>query len=395
MPVPLTGSLQSSIWFSVAVLFIATGAYLLFIRSLPKQPAAHQRCALRLFSWLFLVEFLAYLAYCLRFVDLLLASVMLNHILYLCGVYLFYCGVRARYQLGFSRRLFIIMGLHVLALAASSFYFTAVYNEIFVRLPIALGSYCVPVLLTFSLIRQRQTPGNLGDRVLLLCTLVALTLLPLLFPVLGYLVQPDQQGQIMVMTIVTLILETLCIGGLAISYIYDLIDKLRSDAHTDKLTRCHNRRYFFKVAPAWLQRVALGESVSLVLLDIDHFKQLNDTFGHQAGDLVLQHFGTLLRQQLDPTDLAVRYGGEEFLLLLPGKTPAEAAAFLQQFQQLLQLSPLQYQQQPLPVSASYGVTAIAKGQDIDSCVHRADVALYQAKANGRNNIVIEPAGITS
>lgn len=389
------GSLQSSILFSVLVLFIATTAYLLFIRSLPGQPNAHQRRALQLFSWFFLTEFLAYLVYCLRFIDLYLFSVVFNNVLYLCGVYLFYCGIRLRYQLEITARIIGWIAAHVLGLAAAMFWFTAVHNEIFIRLPLALGSFCIPVLITFSLIRQQQRPGNLGDRVLLLCTVAALLLIPLLYPIFGYLLKPDQQGQLMVMTLVTLTLETLCIGGLAISYIYDLIDKLRSEANTDKLTQSSNRRYFFKVAPLYQQRVAAGENISLVLLDIDHFKQLNDRYGHQAGDAVLRHFAALLRQLLSNTDLIVRYGGEEFLLVLPGYTPTQTLPLLQQFQALLRQSPLLYEGEDLAVRASYGVAALHAGQDIDHYVHRADLALYQAKANGRDTVVLDSLGATS
>lgn len=395
MVVSETVNLQSSILFSILVLFIATTAYLLFIRSLPGQPQSHQRRALQLFSWFFLTEFLAYLVYCLRFIDMYLVSVVLNNMLYLCGVYLFYCGVRSRYQLDISRKILGFICIHVMVLGVLLYWFTAIHNEIFIRLPLALGSFCVPVLITFSLIRQQQRPGNLGDRVLLLCTIVALLLIPLLYPIFGYLLQPDQQGQLMVMTLVTLTLETLCIGGLAISYIYDLIDKLRSDANTDKLTQSSNRRYFFKVAPQFQQRVAAGEQISLVLLDIDHFKQLNDCYGHQAGDAVLRHFATLLRQHLQSKDLIVRYGGEEFLLVLPGYTPAQTLPLLQQFQARLRQSPLQYESEELMVRASYGVAALHAGQDIDHCVHRADLALYQAKANGRDNVVLDSLSTAS
>ncbi len=395
MAVPETGPLQNSILFSLTVLLIATTAYLLFIRALPKQPHSHQRRALQLFSWFFLTEFLAYLVYCLRFLDLHLLSVVCNNMLYLCGVYLFYCGVRLRYQLGISRQLIGGICARVLALGAALYWFTAIDNEIFIRLPLALGSFCIPVLITFSLLRQQQRPENLGDRVLLLCTIVALVLIPLLYPVFGYLLKPDQQGQLMVMTLVTLTLETLCIGGLAISYIYDLIDKLRSDANTDKLTQSRNRRYFFKVAPQYQQRVAAGETVSLVLLDIDHFKQLNDRFGHQAGDAVLRHFANLLRQHLRSNDLIVRYGGEEFLLVLPGYTPKQALPLLQQFQAQLRRSPCQYQGEVLDVRASFGVAVLQAGQTLDHCVHRADLALYQAKANGRDNVVLDNPGTAS
>lgn len=395
MVVTETDSLFSSIVFNLIVLLIATTAYLLFIRALPTQPNPYHRRALKLFSWFFLTGYLAYLAYCLRFLDFYLLSVVLNNSLYLCAIYLFYCGVRSRFQLEITMQVRVVFVTHVLALAALLYWFTAVHNDIFIRLPLALGSFCIPVLIAFSLIRQQQRPGNRGDQVLLLCTIVALILLPVLFPIFGYLLKPDQQGQLRVMTLVTLTLETLCIGGLAMSYIYDLIDKLRSDANTDKLTQTSNRRYFFKVAAQYQQRVAAGEVISLVLLDIDHFKQFNDQYGHQAGDAVLRHFATLLRQHVRQSDLIVRYGGEEFLLVLAGCTPQATLVLLQKFQTLLQQTPLQFDGAELSVRASYGVAPLQAGQDIEHCIHRADLALYQAKKQGRDTVVLDSPGAPS
>jgi diguanylate cyclase (GGDEF)-like protein len=346
---------------------------------------------LGLFSWFFLFEFLAYLAYCLRFLDFYVLSVVLNNMLYLTGIYLFHCGVRCRYQLSLSRHQLDLICLHILLLGVAMYGLSAIYDDPFLRLPIVIASFCLPIVITFALIRKQQRPGNLGDRVLLLCTALALVMLPLLYPVFGYLIPPDHQGQLMVMTLVTLTLEILCIGGLAISYIYDLIDKLRADANTDKLTQSRNRRYFFKVAPQFQQRASAGEVISLVLLDIDHFKRFNDSFGHQAGDAVLSHFAAMLRQRLSRADLIVRYGGEEFWLVLSGKTPQQTAELLQAFQCDLRQAPLLYDEQSLPVTASYGVAALRKAEAIEHCVHRADLALYQAKANGRDGVVLDPA----
>jgi len=391
MTVQSIDSIQTPVIFSVLVLFIATTAYLLFIRSLPSQPNIKHQQALVLFSCFFLFEFLAYLAYCLRFLDFYVLSVVLNNMLYLSGIYLFYFGVRCRYQLSISRNLLDWMALHILLLGVMMYGLSAIYDDPFLRLPIVLASFCLPIVITFALIRKQQRPGNLGDRVLLLCTALALVLLPLLYPVFGYLIPPDHQGQLMVMTLVTLTLETLCVGGLAISYIYDLIDKLRADANTDKLTQSRNRRYFFKVAPQFQQRASSGECISLVLLDIDHFKRFNDTFGHQAGDAVLRHFACTLQQRLSNTDLIVRYGGEEFVLVLSGKTPQQTAELLQAFQLELRQAPLLYDGQLLSVSASYGVAALGAAEAIEHCVHRADLALYQAKANGRDSVVLAPA----
>lgn len=373
--------------FTVLVLSIATLAYLLFIRALPAQPQPHQHKALLFFQAFFLTEFFAYLLYCLRFFDHVVLSVTFNNSLYLLGTYWFYLGVRCRYQLTQPLWLYLLIVLHLLALTGLMYWFSAVSPDPFIRLPLSLGSFCLPILLTFALIRRYRQPDNPGDKVLMLCALLALLMLPLLFPLFGYLLADDRYGQMLTMTLVTLSLETLCIGGLAIAYIYQLTAKLQHDANTDKLTQCHNRRYFFKMVSQYQQQVAAGLPVSLVLLDIDHFKQLNDRYGHQAGDAVLTHFAALLRGQLSPADLAVRYGGEEFVLLLAGLTAQQARDWLARFRQKLEQSPYVADQDCLAVCASYGVTALGP-DNIDRDIRLADQALYQAKALGRDRVVL-------
>ncbi|MBU2279276.1 MAG: GGDEF domain-containing protein [Gammaproteobacteria bacterium] len=384
--------------FSVSVLLIATLSYILFIQSLPVQPQASQRIALRYFSGFFVVGFIAFVLFCLRYFDWYVTSVVSANFAYLCSIYLFYFGIRARYQQPMHRRFLVWPLLHLFILALLMLYFSLVENELYIRLPIFLASMCLPLLLSFSTIRQFELPSNLGDRILKFSVLLALLTLPTLYPLFSFIIQPDHSSQVLVTTLVSLTLETLCVGGLAISYIYDLIDKLRHDAHTDKLTGAKNRRYFFRFAPPLLQQMHLEKKpVCLVMIDIDHFKQINDQYGHQMGDLVLQHFAGIIIQQLKSADLFARYGGEEFALLLPVCPISGAVQKINQLQSQLQSQPLQHksasaeaEQQTLniAITASFGVTQIEPGVDLDQAFKQADAALYQAKLAGRNRLEI-------
>ncbi|MBU1437811.1 MAG: GGDEF domain-containing protein [Gammaproteobacteria bacterium] len=384
--------------FSVSVLLIATLSYILFIQSLPVQPQASQRIALRYFSGFFVVGFIAFVLFCLRYFDWYVTSVVSANFAYLCSIYLFYFGIRARYQQPMHRRFLVWPLLHLFILALLMLYFSLVENELYIRLPIFLASMCLPLLLSFSTIRQFELPSNLGDRILKFSVLLALLTLPTLYPLFSFIIQPDHSSQVLVTTLVSLTLETLCVGGLAISYIYDLIDKLRHDAHTDKLTGAKNRRYFFRFAPPLLQQMHLEKKpVCLVMIDIDHFKQINDQYGHQMGDLVLQHFAGIIIQQLKSADLFARYGGEEFALLLPACPISGAVQRINQLQSQLQSQPLQHksasaeaEQQTLniAITASFGVTQIEPGVDLDQAFKQADAALYQAKLAGRNRLEI-------
>lgn len=371
--------------FSNLVLFIATTAYLLFIWALPKQVDPDQRRALRYFCWFFVCEWLAHALYGGRYVMAAAWSIVSCNLAYLAGAYLFYAGIRARFALRCPALLLAGIALHLLSFSGYMYWFSVVEPQAFYRLPVMLASLCLPILLSYSLIRRHGKPGNPGTLVLKICTLTALLSLPLLYPAFSYLLLNQAYGQLMVMTLLTLCLETLCIGGIAISYIYDLIDKLRHDAYTDKLTQTKNRRYFFKVVAHYQQRVRQGEVIHLVILDVDHFKTINDLYGHQTGDQVLCAVAAILRQQF-AQDLVVRYGGEEFLLLISKRQSTALQAELQSFRRLLSAAcqPLV----PQPVTASFGVSELsAQAQWLDRDIQRADQAMYQAKAQGRDQIV--------
>lgn len=397
--------------FSVSVLLIATLAYILFIQSLPVQPQASQRNALRYFSWFFVTGFVAFALFCLRYAGWYATSVISANLFYLGSIYLFYFGVRARYQQQMHRQFLLWPLLHLLLLTVLMGYFSLVDNDMYIRLPIFLASMCLPLLLSFSTIRQFGLASNLGDRILKFSVLLALLTLPTLYPLFSLIIRPDHFSQVLVTTLVSLTLETLCVGGLAISYIYDLIDKLRHDAHTDKLTGAKNRRYLFRVAPPLLQQMqAQKKPICLVMIDIDHFKKVNDQYGHQVGDLVLQHFAGIIIRQLKPADLLVRYGGEEFALLLPDCPLSRAVQWIHQLQLQILRQPLVQQATAaqettssteleqiasssvsdltIPLTASFGLTQIQAGMDLDLAFKQADAALYQAKQAGRNRLEI-------
>lgn len=394
--------------FSVSVLLIATLAYILFIQSLPVQPHASQRTALRYFSWFFVTGFVAFALFCLRYFGWYSASVISANLFYLSSMYLFYFGVRARYQQPMHRKFLVWPLLHLLLLTALMAYFSLIHNDMYIRLPIFLASMCLPLLLSFSTIREFGLQSNLGDRILKLSVLLALLTLPTLYPLFSFIIRPDHFSQVLVTTLVSLTLETLCVGGLAISYIFDLIDKLRHDAHTDKLTGAKNRRHFFRFAPPLLQQMhAQKKPVCLVIVDIDHFKKVNDQHGHQVGDLVLQHFSSIIIRQLKPADLLVRYGGEEFALLLPDCPLSGAVQWIHQLQSEIKRQPLallasqpeksdaesELHSSPQPIqnirlTASFGVTEIKPGIDLDQAFKQADAALYQAKLAGRDRLEI-------
>lgn len=170
--------------------------------------------------------------------------------------------------------------------------------------------------------------------------------------------------------------------------IIDLETRLRASRDTDELTGLRNRRALTAAANAELAHAQRAQSkLSIVLLDVDHFKQVNDQYGHQTGDQVLQLIGRTVAESIRPQDLVGRWGGEEFLLLLPEIEPAHALAIAERIRVRIELAVLQLaDQSALQVTASLGVASTASEDDyqLDALMYCADVALYRAKAEGRN-----------
>lgn len=121
------------------------------------------------------------------------------------------------------------------------------------------------------------------------------------------------------------------------------------------------------------------------MADLDHFKQVNDEYGHQAGDNVLAAFGQLLREQTRATDILARFGGEEFVVLLPHTGMAQAVAIAERTREALAL--LQIEPVPHPVTGSFGVAVLAPGERAEGLIRRRDASLYAAKDAGRNRVV--------
>ena len=164
--------------------------------------------------------------------------------------------------------------------------------------------------------------------------------------------------------------------------------ELLNKASTDPLTALANRGRFDEFFEgAFRSAAAAGHPIAIVMLDIDHFKRVNDKYGHQNGDLVLKGIGKLFASAARPTDLAARYGGEEMALVLPGTTRATAATIADAIRRAVSAKPFSCEQAKIKVTASLGVAALEPGVPMREPAHllrAADLALYNAKSAGRD-----------
>ena len=167
-------------------------------------------------------------------------------------------------------------------------------------------------------------------------------------------------------------------------------DKLNWDANTDGHTGCYNKTYFNNMLELLVKKSRLkGEPLSLIIFDLDHFKNLNDTYGHNAGDYVLKELAELIRENgtRKNQDIFARYGGEEFCLLLPKTNLKQAFEIAQRLRQLVEEHKFDYDNKELPVTASLGLAdyreGVFNGEDL---FRRADKAVYKSKEDGRNRV---------
>lgn len=166
--------------------------------------------------------------------------------------------------------------------------------------------------------------------------------------------------------------------------------ELRELSVHDPLTGLYNRRYLEEtLGRELIVAERAGQPVSLIMADLDHFKAVNDTHGHLAGDEVLRVFGALLKRNARGSDIYCRYGGEEFLLVLPGMAQGGAVERAERLRAEMAATPVGYDKFLIPVGASFGVATFPRdGRDRDELIAAADGALYAAKAAGRNVVKV-------
>lgn len=169
--------------------------------------------------------------------------------------------------------------------------------------------------------------------------------------------------------------------------------RLHDLAITDSLTGLFNRRYFFELAGKELARARRSQqSFSVVLLDLDNFKQINDQYGHLVGDQALQAVAKRIRDCIREIDILGRYGGEEFVMLMPDTDLTSAIQMAERVCLGMNSDPIKINEHSISMAASLGVATLEVGQDItiDSLLDQADQALYTAKREGRNRVVFYP-----
>jgi diguanylate cyclase (GGDEF)-like protein len=187
--------------------------------------------------------------------------------------------------------------------------------------------------------------------------------------------------------------ETL--GQVIIFYEYtkekELMERLEWIAARDGLTGVYNRQYFDQVARKEIERQKrYGGNLSMIMVDLDHFKKINDTYGHAAGDLALKTVAVTFSKMIRQSDDLARFGGEEFVILLPETSVEAATTLAERLRKALDTKPIEYEGAVLSVHASFGISGVdsEKKIDLDTLYRSADQALYRSKSMGGNTISV-------
>ncbi len=169
----------------------------------------------------------------------------------------------------------------------------------------------------------------------------------------------------------------------------DEIKRLAALVRTDALTGLYSFRYFYQALSLEMERTRRsGQPTCLIMLDLDHFKDVNDAYGHEVGNIVLSHISNLISQSVRRLDIPCRYGGEEFTIILPDTTLEQGIRFANRLRLIIENSPVKTSDALLGIEASFGVDVFIKGEELleKEFLEKVDSFLYLAKQEGRNKV---------
>jgi diguanylate cyclase (GGDEF)-like protein len=356
---------------------------LIFIPALPEQS---QKMSLRFFKFGIALLPIGYLFGSLQVLYpstdwLKEIGIVLANITFTSGYFLIAKAVECKTK---KSKWFTLQNYIVILLAVV---FIVVYylNDFRVRnliIPVLQGS----IVLTALIINTRSPEVSHRGSVAMNVALGAICInLFCIYPTITHTTASGVQFSILLATVLIINCATLTIAIFSL-YFNDVIDKEKNEAALDSLTGAYTRKLLTQLNNTHSENAFSG---SLVICDIDHFKEINDAYGHAAGDEALVEFSQVIKACIRNEDKLIRYGGEEFLILLNRMSLLDATLVAERIRTTIEEYVFAHQEQQFKITASFGVSSFEENNAIESNIRKADELLYEAKYQGRNRIVTE------
>lgn len=308
--------------------------------------------------------------------------VLSNNFLYQFVTYMLLFGVMSWFKHPAGNKMFLLAATHILAYTTLQFWLLKHFPQHFEwRVNLAAASYSVVHLYSAWFAFRHMNSKSGGEKLLTFC--LVLSSLFVFLPATLYQLFDSTIHFLSGVLVGQNLLTVVSLGSILSLFFYDEIEWHHYRAVHDELTGLYNRRYFMEQAQSQLEQQKGSWTIALV--DVDHFKQVNDTYGHDAGDLALNHIAAILLREFDD-QLVARYGGEEFIILLPGGQK-ENQFKLEYFHREVSRDTLHVDEVAIAMTVSIGIAEVNEPEQLQRSLKMADVALYDAKETGRNRLV--------
>ncbi len=359
-----------------------------FTYLLPKPDNHNKARSTYFFRLLLLFSIAAFEALLLRYENFPIISMIMDNFFILLIAYCLMFAIYTRYDHSIDYRHYLMCAAHLL------FFVLLLYllhnqqgNELF-RAIAVITNVCIPYFFTIKKSHQQFKMHRIGDRILYSSLIIIFLVFVAYLSLYTFFYNHHMQVPIALYFVTLICCICVLFFGFALSIIYSLVGKLRKELITDRLTGTKNRNYLNDISEQMISLAKRNNSpLSLLLCDIDHFKKINDSYGHAAGDKVLVAFSSLIKQSLRAEDVFIRIGGEEFIILLPQIGLSHALQTAERIRELINQQTIDIELEQINISASFGVTQVNVNINIDSNINNADIALYEAKRSGRNKVV--------
>lgn len=354
----------------------------LFLLQIRSGLSGYQRLSASYFFLFFLLLGSAFFAMAIRSWVPLGYSVLINNALYMSVAYLLLFGTLSWYKKPIKSWLWKLAVIHVLAYTAVQY--VIYYNwpgTLQIRVQLAFLNFIMVYLTAYWVCYRHRHQNGRGERMLALSAVVCM--IAASFPTIALIMTNSPDYYRVAVVVTQNIVCFFLLGSLLSLFLFNQIDWHYERSIRDELTGLYNRRYINERISQSLSNS--GSRGVIAVVDIDHFKKVNDSFGHDVGDNTLIAVSNILKSFMGQQDLIGRYGGEEFVLFLSQSDSESVKTLLEEMSKAVETKASVML--PNPVTISVGYSEVSKEDTLHSLFSKADSALYMAKRNGRNCII--------